>query len=263
MNLISVSRVQRNPTVKTEIKMRNFEANIPSVSSAILWVRLPTSPLSRLQPCLPVRTRAYAGGVTRELVRRFNQTYAPVLVEPEILLPEIACCRRLPGTDGKKMSRVSATVSTWATMRRPFGRRWRRCLTVSHVWAWKSRDIWRAMPCSLILRHSLHLRTFAEFWPEFKTLDELKEQYVKVVSVTVPARSSWTASSTRCSTQSVPAVMSLSRIFLRYSISWRRVAGCPRSLQPDYGWGSQGYAYRLFQRCCLYWEQAAKFKFSL
>ena len=106
MNLISVSRVQRNPTVKTEIKMRNFEANIPlgffcypvSQAADITAFKATTVPAGEDQePMIEV---------TRELVRRFNQIYSPVLVEPNIMLPENATARRLPGTDGKeKMSK--------------------------------------------------------------------------------------------------------------------------------------------------------------
>ncbi len=106
MNLVTVSRIQRNPTVKTEIKMRNFEANIPlgffcypvSQAADIALFKATTVPAGEDQePMLEV---------TRELVRRFNQIYAPVLVEPEIMLPENATARRLPGTDGKeKMSK--------------------------------------------------------------------------------------------------------------------------------------------------------------
>ena len=106
MNLISVSRVQRNPTVKTEIKMRKFEANIPlgffcypvSQAADITLFKATTVPAGEDQePMIEV---------TRELVRRFNQTYSEVLVEPEIMLPENATARRLPGTDGKeKMSK--------------------------------------------------------------------------------------------------------------------------------------------------------------
>ena len=106
MNLISVSRVQRNPTVKTEIKMRNFEANIPlgffcypvSQAADITLFKATTVPAGEDQePMLEV---------TRELVRRFNNTYAEVLVEPFIMLPENQTARRLPGTDGKeKMSK--------------------------------------------------------------------------------------------------------------------------------------------------------------
>lgn len=106
MNLVSVSRVQRNPTVKTEIKMRNFEANIPlgffaypvSQAADIVAFKATTIPVGEDQePMIEL---------TRELVRRFNQTYSPVLVEPEIMLPENATARRLPGTDGReKMSK--------------------------------------------------------------------------------------------------------------------------------------------------------------
>jgi len=101
MNLVSVSRVQRNPTVKTEIKMRNFEANIPmgffsypvSQAADIAAFKATTVPAGEDQePMLEV---------AREIVRRFNQIYAPVLVEPTIMLPEKATARRLPGTDGK------------------------------------------------------------------------------------------------------------------------------------------------------------------
>ncbi len=106
MNLISVSRVQRNPTVKTEIKMRNFEANIPMGFFAY--------PVSQAADIAAFKATTVPAGedqepmieVTREIVRRFNQLYAPVLVEPNIMLPENATARRLPGTDGKeKMSK--------------------------------------------------------------------------------------------------------------------------------------------------------------
>ena len=106
MNLITVSRVQRNPTVKTEIKMRNFEANIPlgffcypvSQAADITLFKATTVPAGEDQePMLEV---------TRELVNRFNNTYGEVLVEPYIMLPENVTARRLPGTDGKeKMSK--------------------------------------------------------------------------------------------------------------------------------------------------------------
>ena len=107
MNLVSVSRVQRNPTVKTEVKMRGFEGeSIPlgffcypvSQAADITLFKATTVPAGEDQePMLEV---------TRELVRRFNQIYAPVLVEPNIMLPENLTARRLPGTDGKeKMSK--------------------------------------------------------------------------------------------------------------------------------------------------------------
>lgn len=106
MNLVSVSRVQRNPTVKTEIKMRNFEQSIPvgffcypvSQASDITAFKATTVPAGEDQaPMIEL---------TREIVNRFNNIYGPTLVEPEILLPDNAFCMRLPGTDGKaKMSK--------------------------------------------------------------------------------------------------------------------------------------------------------------
>ena len=106
MNLVTVSRVQRNPTVKTEIKMRNFETSIPvgffcypvSQASDITAFRATTVPAGEDQePMLEL---------TREIVGRFNNVYGETLVEPEILLPTNAACLRLPGTDGKaKMSK--------------------------------------------------------------------------------------------------------------------------------------------------------------
>lgn len=106
MNLVTVSRVQRNPTVKTEIKMRNFEQSIPvgffcypvSQASDITAFRATTVPVGEDQaPMIEL---------TREIVNRFNNIYGETLVEPEILLPDNAACMRLPGTDGKaKMSK--------------------------------------------------------------------------------------------------------------------------------------------------------------
>ena len=106
MNVVTVSRVQRNPTVKTEIKMRNFETSIPvgffcypvSQASDITAFRATTVPAGEDQePMIEL---------TREIVGRFNNVYGETLVEPEILLPTNAACLRLPGTDGKaKMSK--------------------------------------------------------------------------------------------------------------------------------------------------------------
>ena len=106
MNLVTVSRLQRNPTVKTEIQMRNFEASIPvgfftypiSQASDITAFRATTVPAGEDQQ--PMIEQA------REIARRFNGIYGETLVEPEILLPTNAACLRLPGTDGKaKMSK--------------------------------------------------------------------------------------------------------------------------------------------------------------
>ena len=106
MNLVTVSRVQRNPTVKAEIQMRNFEASIPvgffcypiSQAADITAFRATAVPVGEDQ--LPMLEQA------REIVRRFNELYGETLVEPTALLPDNAACLRLPGTDGKaKMSK--------------------------------------------------------------------------------------------------------------------------------------------------------------
>lgn len=106
MDLVTVSRLQRNPTVKTEIQMRNFETSIPvgfftypiSQAADITAFKATTVPVGEDQE--PMIEQA------REIVRRFNHIYGETLVEPEILLPDNAACLRLPGTDGKaKMSK--------------------------------------------------------------------------------------------------------------------------------------------------------------
>ncbi len=106
MDLVTVSRLQRNPTVKTEIQMRDFEASIPvgfftypiSQAADITAFKATTVPVGEDQE--PMLEQA------REIVRRFNHIYGETLVEPEILLPDNAACLRLPGTDGKaKMSK--------------------------------------------------------------------------------------------------------------------------------------------------------------
>ena len=106
MNLVTVSRLQRNPTVKSEIQMRNFETSIPvgfftypiSQASDITAFKATTVPVGEDQ--LPMLEQA------REIVRKFNAVYGETLVEPEALIPENSICSRLPGTDGKaKMSK--------------------------------------------------------------------------------------------------------------------------------------------------------------
>lgn len=106
MNLVSVSRLQRNPTVKTEIQMRGFESSIP--------VGFFTYPISQAADITAFRATTVPAGEDQkpmieqatEIVRRFNHIYGETLVEPNIMLPQNNACLRLPGTDGKaKMSK--------------------------------------------------------------------------------------------------------------------------------------------------------------
>ena len=117
MNLVTVSRLQRNPTVKTEIKMRGFSEDVAegdTTQKKGIPVGFFTYPISQASDITAFKATTVPAGEdqepmieqTREIVKRFNAIYGETLVEPEILLPDNAACMRLPGTDGKaKMSK--------------------------------------------------------------------------------------------------------------------------------------------------------------
>lgn len=179
-NLISVSRVQRNPTVKTEIKMRNFEANLPlgffcypvSQAADITAFKATTVPAGEDQePMLEV---------TRELVRRFNQTYGEVLVEPNILLPEQAVCRRLPGTDGKE--KMSKSLGNCIYLSDDAATVWKKVKKMSNGEPRMSMEEPGHLEGNAVFTYLEAFSTdedFAEFWPEFANLEALKQQYVQ------------------------------------------------------------------------------------
>ena len=179
-NLISVSRVQRNPTVKTEIKMRNFEANLPlgffcypvSQAADITAFKATTVPAGEDQePMLEV---------TRELVRRFNQTYGEVLVEPNILLPEQAVCRRLPGTDGKE--KMSKSLGNCIYLSDNAATVWKKVKKMSNGEPRMSMEEPGHLEGNAVFTYLEAFSTdedFAEFWPEFENLEALKQQYVQ------------------------------------------------------------------------------------
>ena len=113
-NLVTVQRLQRNPTVKQEIQMRGFNDDEAADNKAGIPVGFFCYPISQAADITAFKATTVPVGddqlpmieQTREIVRRFNSTYAPVLVEPSALLPEGDACMRLPGTDGKaKMSK--------------------------------------------------------------------------------------------------------------------------------------------------------------
>ena len=177
-NLISVSRVQRNPTVKTEIKMRNFEANLPlgffcypvSQAADITAFKATTVPAGEDQePMLEV---------TRELVRRFNQTYGEVLVEPNILLPEQAVCRRLPGTDGKE--KMSKSLGNCIYLSDDAATVWKKVKKMSNGEPRMSMEEPGHLEGNAVFTYLEAFSTdedFAEFWPEYQNLDEVKAHY--------------------------------------------------------------------------------------
>jgi len=178
MNLISVSRVQRNPTVKTEIKMRNFEANIPlgffcypvSQAADIALFKSTTVPVGEDQePMLEV---------TRELVRRFNSTYGEVLVEPNIMLPENATARRLPGTDGKE--KMSKSLGNCIYLSDSADEVWQKVRSMytdpNHLNVSDPGTVEGNAVFTYLDAFSTE-GDFAEFWPEYRNLDELKDHY--------------------------------------------------------------------------------------
>ncbi len=118
MNLVTVSRLERNPTVKTEIQMRGFSSSEtegdPTQRGKGIPVGFYTYPISQASDITAFEATTVPAGEdqapmveqTREIVHRFNSIYGPTLVEPDILLPDNKACMRLPGTDGKaKMSK--------------------------------------------------------------------------------------------------------------------------------------------------------------
>ena len=178
MNLVTVSRLQRNPTVKNEIKMRNFEASIPvgfftypiSQAADITAFKATVVPVGEDQ--LPMLEQ------TKEIVHKFNSVYGDTLIDPKILLPENEACLRLPGIDGK------------AKMSKSLG----NCIYLSE----ESEDIKKKV--FSMFTDPNHIRVedpgslegntvftyldafckpeyFAEFLPEYQNLDELKAHY--------------------------------------------------------------------------------------
>ena len=179
MNIVSVARVQRNPTVKTEVKMRGFESN--SVPLGFFCY-----PVSQAADIAAFKATTVPAGedqepmieLTRELVNRFNQTYAPVLVEPEILLPENATARRLPGTDGKE--KMSKSLGNCIYLSDDADTVWSKVKSMytdpTHINVSDPGHVEGNAVFTYLDAFSTD-QDFADFWPEFQNLDELKAAY--------------------------------------------------------------------------------------
>lgn len=178
MNLVTVSRLQRNPTVKAEIQMRNFEASIPvgfftypiSQASDITAFKATTVPVGEDQ--LPMLEQ------TKEIVRKFNSVYGETLVEPEILLPDNEACLRLPGTDGKaKMSKSLGNCIYLSDTEEDVRAKVMSMYTdPDHI---KITDPGKIEGNTVFTYLDAFSKPehFAEFLPEYNNLDELKEHY--------------------------------------------------------------------------------------
>ena len=178
-NLVTVSRLERNPTVKAEIQLRNFETSIPvgfftypiSQASDITAFKATTVPVGEDQ--LPMIEQ------TREIVRKFNSTYnADVLVEPEALIPSNSICCRLPGTDGKaKMSKSLGNCIYLSDSEAEVKQKVMSMFTdPDHIQISDPGKV-EGNAVFTYLDAFATDEDFAEFLPDYKNLDEMKEHY--------------------------------------------------------------------------------------
>ena len=179
-NLVTVSRLQRNPTVKTEIAMRNFEASIP--------VGFFCYPISQAADITLFKANIVPAGEdqrpmleqTCELVNRFNNTYGEVLVEPAIMLPENDCCKRLPGTDGKaKMSKSLGNCIYLSDDPKEMEKKVKSMYTdPTHINIDDPGHV-EGNCVFTYLDAFCDDSDFEEFWPEYKNLQEVKDHYTR------------------------------------------------------------------------------------
>lgn len=178
MNLVTVSRLQRNPTVKSEIQMRNFEASIP--------VGFFTYPISQAADITAFRATTVPAGEdqmpmveqTREIVHKFNSVYGETLTMPNILLPENQVCMRLPGTDGKaKMSKSLGNCIYLSDEPKDIKKKIMSMYTdPNHIRVEDPGQV-EGNTVFTYLDAFCKPEHFAEFWPDYANLDEVKEHY--------------------------------------------------------------------------------------
>ena len=178
MNLVTVSRVQRNPTVKAEIKQRNFEASIP--------VGFFCYPISQAADITAFRATAVPAGEdqepmleqTREIVRKFNEVYGETLTEPEIILPSNQACLRLPGIDGKaKMSKSLGNCIYLSDEPEEIKTKIMSMFTDPTHLRKDDPGHTEGNPVFIYLDAFCRPEHFAEFLPDYQNLDELKAHY--------------------------------------------------------------------------------------
>ena len=178
MNLVTVSRVQRNPTVKAEIQQRNFEASIPvgffcypiSQAADITAFRATAVPVGEDQ--LPMLEQC------REIVRHFNAVYGDTLTEPEIILPKNQACLRLPGIDGKaKMSKSLGNCIYLSDEPDEIKTKIMSMFTDPTHLRREDPGHTEGNPVFIYLEAFCRPEHFAEFLPDYSGLDELKAHY--------------------------------------------------------------------------------------
>ena len=178
MNLVTVSRVQRNPTVKNEIKMRNFEASIPvgffvypiSQASDITAFRATEVPVGEDQ--MPMLEQC------KEIVHKFNSLYGETLTDPEIVLPDNDACMRLPGIDGKaKMSKSLGNCIYLSDEPEEIRKKIMSMYTDPNHLRVQDPGQVEGNPVFIYLDAFCKDEYFEKFLPEYKNLDELKAHY--------------------------------------------------------------------------------------
>ena len=178
MNLVTVSRVQRNPTVKAEIQQRNFEASIP--------VGFFCYPISQAADITAFRATAVPVGEDqepmleqcREIVHKFNAVYGDTLTEPEIVLPDNQACLRLPGIDGKaKMSKSLGNCIYLSDEPDEIKTKIMSMFTDPTHLRKDDPGHTEGNPVFIYLDAFCRPEHFAQFLPEYRNLDELKAHY--------------------------------------------------------------------------------------
>ena len=180
MNLVTVSRLQRNPTVKSEIQMRNFETSIPvgffcypiSQAADITAFHATTVPVGEDQ--MPMLEQ------TKEIVHKFNAVYGETLTDPKIVLPENSACLRLPGIDGKaKMSKSLGNCIYLAEEPEDIKKKVMSMFTDPNHLRVEDPGQVEGNPVFIYLDAFSKPEYFAEFLPEYSGMDELKEHYTR------------------------------------------------------------------------------------
>ena len=178
MNLVTVARVQRNPTVKAEIKQKNFEASIP--------VGFFTYPISQAADITAFRATVVPAGEDqmpmveqcKEIVHKFNSVYGETLTDPQIVLPDNQACLRLPGIDGKaKMSKSLGNCIYLSDEPQDIKKKVMSMFTDPNHLRVEDPGQVEGNPVFIYLDAFCKPEYFEEFWPEYNNLDELKAHY--------------------------------------------------------------------------------------
>ena len=180
MNLVTVSRLQRNPTVKAEIQMRNFAASIP--------VGFFTYPISQAADITAFKATVVPVGEdqmpmleqTKEIVHKFNTVYGETLVDPKIMLPDNQACMRLPGIDGKaKMSKSLGNCIYLSDTEEEVRQKIMSMFTDPNHLRVEDPGKVEGNPVFIYLDAFCKDEYFAEFLPDYANLDELKAHYTR------------------------------------------------------------------------------------